>query len=254
MQSTINKVWPGLGVAWDKIQVRITIWKYLYCRTIPSQTPPTLPPPPTANPGFCAEFCAALRTVKVELWLAQKSLGHTPRALPLDGCSGEPLGEQVSTHRSNDEPWDMQQQEQNSRLVDHKILLSLGERAQTLYRLYGAEHITVEPDGRWKVVRWWNYHIRDCSISSLSTLSSSFSPLLWCPLGTAHHYWVSSWVLWCQRHHPQWTMLEETGGPAVFGGLDSGSCDTMWHHAPSICWSYLTPHTSLESFILPSQN
>lgn len=36
-------------------------------------------------------------------------------------------------------------------LEDHNILLSLWGRAQTLYRLCGAEHITVEPDVRWKI-------------------------------------------------------------------------------------------------------
>lgn len=140
-------------------------------------------------------------------------------------------------------------------LEDHNILLSLGVGHRRCIGYMELNTLQLKQMLGEKVVSCWNYHIRDCSISSLYTWSSSFSPLLWCPLGTDQHYWVSSWVLWCQRHYPQWTCLKRLAAQPCLGthGPDLSSHDTTWHHTSS-ARPHLTSPTSPEVLILPSPN
>lgn len=72
---------------------RVSVVKHLYPRITPLHT---------ARRGL---FWGAV--------LLEEEPDHRAGALPLNGCSGEPLGD-VSTHGSDDEPRDTQQQAQNS--------------------------------------------------------------------------------------------------------------------------------------------
>lgn len=121
-------------------------------------------------------------------------------------------------------------------LEDHNILLSLGGGHRRCIGYMELNTLQLKQMLGEKAVSCWNDHIRDCSISSLYTWSSSFSSLLWCPLGTDQHYWVSSWVLWCQRHYPQWTCLKRLAAQPCLGahGPDLSSHDTTWHHTSSL--------------------
>lgn len=72
-----------------------------------------------------------------------------------------------------------------SRLEDHNISLRFGGRSQRLCRLYGAEHITVEPDVRWK-----SCELMELSLRGLRHLLPLHFVLLFFPaLVSTGHSW-----------------------------------------------------------------
>lgn len=79
-------------------KVKIPVVKYRSHRITCPQTTPIA--------SFPELWAAPRRRVQRGLQETERSLDHKTRALPLNGCSGEPFGEEVSTHRSDDESRD----------------------------------------------------------------------------------------------------------------------------------------------------
>lgn len=79
-------------------KVKIPVVKHRSHRVTCPQTTPTA--------SFPELGVAPRRRVQRGLQEIGRSLDHKTRALPLNGCSGEPFGEEVSTHRSDNESQD----------------------------------------------------------------------------------------------------------------------------------------------------
>lgn len=79
-------------------KVKIPVVKH-HCHRITS-------PQTTPTPSFPELWAAPRRRVQRGLQKTERSLDRKTRALPLNGCSGEPSGEEVPTHRSDDESLD----------------------------------------------------------------------------------------------------------------------------------------------------